>query len=75
MIHIYLTLIDVAKHSTKVVTAVYAPQQYMRVLVVPHPCQHLIFSIFFVLATLVAINDCKCMLSSVCFKHETILFF
>ena len=44
---LYLTFIDVAKYFSKVVARVYTPQKYMRVLMAPHPCQHLIFSIFF----------------------------
>lgn len=50
---------DVAKYISKVVAIIYPPQKYMSFLVDPHLCQHLTFSIFFILAILVAINDYK----------------
>lgn len=33
-----------------------SPQQHMRVLVIPHPCQHRIRSVFLILATLVGMK-------------------
>lgn len=47
---------DAAKSIFKVIAAICTLQKCMRVLAVPHPCQHLMFSIFFMLAILAAIN-------------------
>ena len=54
---LYLALIDAAKCFSKVVASVYAPQKFISVLMSLHLCQHLIFSIFFMLAILMAINE------------------
>ena len=56
---LHLVLIDAAKHFPQAVAAIYNLQKDLRVLVIPLPCQHLIFSIFFILAILLAINVCK----------------
>lgn len=59
MICLYLAFTGAAKRFSKVVAAIYTPQKLMRGLMAPHPCQHLIFSIFSIFAILVAINGYK----------------
>lgn len=59
MVCLYLAFPGAARRFSKVVAAIYTPQKLMRGLMAPHPCQHMIFSIFSIFAILVAINGYK----------------